>query len=138
MASAEVTSVLEAFLPPPFPEILVRDPPDVQTGQKGWCSFPQVYRTTCKHMTVSKQGRFLQSPAGFKKSSLKTDHRLPCQLGEPSNAWRVLTQCWAISALTRDAEGTKHCTRTASQGVPLEGGNLRQHVMKTHVWIDEE
>lgn len=41
-----------------LPEILVRNPPDVPTGQKGWCSFPQVYRTTCKHMTVSQQGRF--------------------------------------------------------------------------------
>lgn len=69
--STEVASAFGAYVPPSFPEIPVRDLPDVQTGQKGWCSFPQVYRTTCKHMTVSKQGRFLGLPAGFKKSSFK-------------------------------------------------------------------
>lgn len=108
--STEVASAFGAYVPPSFPEIPVRNLPDVQTGQKGWCSFPQVYRTTCKHMTVSKQGRFLGLPAGFKKSSLRTDRCLPCQLREPLNTRRVLTQRRALSALTWGAEGTKHCT----------------------------
>ena len=117
VTSVEAASVFGAFIPPSLPEILVRDPPDAAVSQQGWCSFPQVYRTTCKHMTVSKQGRFVHLPAGFKNSSLKTDRRLPCQLGEPLNTWHVLTQRWAISALARGAEGTKHCT-TSRRGVP--------------------
>lgn len=115
-----VSSVFGAFIPSSLPEILVQDPLDVQTGRKGWCSFPQVYRTTCKHMTVSKQSRFLHLPAGFKKSSLKTDRRLPCQLREPLNTWHVLTQSWVTSALTWGAEGIKHCTIMLSRGIPLE------------------